>query len=181
MIESFKKYWIYYLAFLFLALGMFYYRKAYADDYFAYDSKGEVYCFQHPLAIKHMNMHLDRPNIDMSHCHALVLENCKTNAQKVQFYKENGERCYADAKERCWWLPYIPERDKARYCFTTFGVLACPGEPRSKIIIAVVTALIQYGLDCSDEWHYINNKLYWSQYHFELMEFHQNLINHGYP
>lgn len=87
---------------------MFYYSKAYAYDHFAYDCEGNAYCFEHPLAIKHMDMYLNTnqyPNVH--HFRALSLDNCKTNAQKVQFYKENGERCYADAKERCWWLPHI--------------------------------------------------------------------------
>jgi hypothetical protein len=176
MKECFKKYWTFYVAFFFLVLGLFYYGKAYGDDHFAYDHKGNIYVFQHPLAIKHMDDYFKNLN-----CRALEYDDCHTNAQKVQFHKENGERCYEDAKERCWWLPYIPERDKARYCFTAFGAMAAPAEPRSKVIVTIITLLIQYGLDCTEEWHYINNKLYWSRYHFEMMEFHQDLVKHGYP
>lgn len=179
MKKLFDRYWIYFLAFIFLILGLFYYSKAYSSEFYACEYEDKVYVFEHPLAIQHMNMCLNMHH-HMSRCRALAYDDCKTNAQKVQFHKENGERCYKDAKDRCWWLPNISERDKARYCFTTFGVLASPGEPKSKIIIAVISALIQYGLDCSDEWHYINNKLYWSQYHFEMMEFHQDLIKRGY-
>ncbi len=177
MKKIFKQYWIYFLSFIFLILGLFYYSKAYGFEYYAYEHEGKAYVFEHPLAIQHMHTYL---NHHMTHYRVLAYDECKTSAQKVQFHKENGERCYKDAKERCWWLANISDRDKARYCFTTFGILAAPGEPRSKSIIAVISALIQYGLDCSDEWHYINTKLYWSQYHFEMMEFHQDLINRGH-
>lgn len=50
----------------------------------------------------HLNM-----NQHIIYSHALTYEECKTSAQKVQFHKENGDRCYADAKERCWWLPIV--------------------------------------------------------------------------
>ena len=59
MKESFKKYWIYCLAFIFFILGMFYYSKAYAYDHYAYDCEESAYCFQHPLAIKHMDMYVE--------------------------------------------------------------------------------------------------------------------------
>ena len=155
------------------------YSKIYAYDHFAYDHDGNPYYFQHPLAIKHMDMYFNTEHHKISYFRALTLANCKTNAQKVQFYEENGKRCYEDAKERCWWLPSNSEREKAYY--NLLDVLASPGEPRSKIIISIINALAQYCLDCSEEWRYINTKLHWSQYYFEMMEFHQTLIDHGYP
>ena len=181
MKDKFYEYAVLILAFIFLILGLFYAKEAYSSEYFAYDYYGNIYTFEHPEAKKHMDMILDN-NYLHDHIHrALDYDYCKTNAQKMQFHKENGDRCLADAKERCWWLPYIPAREKARYCCTNLAIFASPGEPRSKIITALINTLIQYGIDCQDEWHYINNKLYWSQYHYEMMEFHQQLIAHGYP
>ena len=184
MKDFLKKYLILILAFFFLVMGLFYYGRSFADDHYAYDNKGELYYFQHPLAIKHMDIYLKVSNstqLNKHNARALNYDDCKTNADKVRFHKENGERCYDDAKERCWWLPYIEDRKKARYCFTSLGILASPGDPKSKIIISVISALIQYGIDANDEWNYIDNKLYWSQYHFEMMEFHEHLIRQGYP
>jgi len=86
----FKKNWVYFLSFIFLILGLFYYSKAYSNEVMAFEYDGKAYVFEHPLSIRHMQAHLNR-----CYSHALVLENCKTNAQKVQFHKENGERCYA--------------------------------------------------------------------------------------
>ncbi len=176
MKASLKKYWNLYLSLILLVLGMFYYARAYAYEPYIYECEGNIYVFEHPLAIKNIQMYQN------SHQQlALNYKNCKSNAQKVKFHKENGDSCYNDAKEKCWWLPNVSDRDKARYCFTNIGVLCSPGKSKSKLIIALVTTLIQYGLDCSSEWHYINNKLYCSQYHYEMMEFHQNLIKQEYP
>jgi hypothetical protein len=98
---------------------------------------------------------------------------------KIDFHESNAKRTYEDAKNRCWWLPEISERDKARYCITTAGALAQPGTPQSKIIKALVNLLIQYGIDCMDEWAYIQNKLYWSQYHWEMYEFYCEVLVNG--
>lgn len=160
MKNHFKNYWTQYVALIFLILGLYFYGKAYGDEY-----------YQHPVAVRHINLHL---------CKALKYDLCTTNHQKYFFHKENAERCFNEAKERCWWLPNITDREKAKYCFLNIGIFGVPGDQKSKMIIALVSTLIQYGIDCSDEWHYINNKLYWSQYHYEMMEFYTTLINEGH-
>lgn len=45
---------------------------------------------------------------------------------------------------------------------TNVAVLASPGDPKLKIVIAVINTLVQFSLDCSDELNYINKKLGWS-------------------
>jgi hypothetical protein len=169
--ECSKKYWQLIIMTILFILGMFYYTRAYGQE-FTYEYQGKIYTFEHPVAIKRIQMY-DKCRI--------AYESCRTNAQFRQFHQENGDRCFKDAKEKCWWLPDVSDRDKAKFCFTNIGIVACPGDPKSKLIIALVTSLIQYGINCTDEWHYINNKLYWSQYHYEMMEFYDDLIRHGYP
>lgn len=165
-----NKYWQLILIIFLYILGMFYYTRVDALE-FTYEHQGQFYSIDHPLAIN---------QIEIYYRCAIAYHDCKNNAQFRQFHQENGDRCYKDAKERSWWLPDISDREKARYCFTNIGVIACPGDPKSKIIIALVTSLIQYGIDCTEEWHYINDKLYWSQYHYDMMEFYNNLIKNGH-
>ena len=43
MRESFQKYWIYFLAFIFFILGMYYYGKAYAYDHLECAEKANTY------------------------------------------------------------------------------------------------------------------------------------------
>ena len=171
MNKHFDKYVCLYLAIILFILGMFFYSRAYACEADLCEYNHRIYALQHPVAIKH---------VKMLEVIRIAYDNCKTNADKVQFHKENGDRCLNDAKNKCWWLPDLDDREKARYCFTNIGVLVCPGDPKSKLIISIVTTLIQYGLDCSEQWHYINNKLYWAQYHYEMMEFYEDLIKHGH-
>ena len=95
---------------------------------------------------------------------------------KRDFHLENAERCYNDAKNKCWYLPNISNRDKGRYCFTTIIVLISPGNQPAKIILGLLNLLGSYGLDCIEEWNYIEEKLKWSSYHYEMYEFYRDLL-----
>jgi len=99
--------------------------------------------------------------------------------EKIKFHRDNGDRTYRDAKNKCWWLPDLSDREKAKYCFSTAVALIAPNDPKSKLIGATLTLLLQYGLDCMDEWNYIQNKLHWSEYHYEMMEFYQEVLLKG--
>ena len=87
-------------------------------------------------------------------------------------------RTYNDAKEACWWLPRVNDRERARQCFTAaMSAVGC-STPTGKLVASVTTLLIHHGLDMINEWEYIQNKLYWSEYHFEMCEFYAELL-HG--
>ncbi len=93
------------------------------------------------------------------------------------FHLKEGIRCYNEAKEKCWYLPDISERDKARYCFTTAVASIGNHTPCFRLVSMVTTLLLQYSLDSMSEWNSIQNKLYWSSYHFELCDHYYNLIH----
>jgi len=156
--KKFIKYnWHYIIAYILFLMGIFFAIRG--------------YCIENPHAIRH---HL------LFKYNALVYDKCKTNAEKHRFHKENAERCYEDAKDRCWWLPNINERKSARYCLTNAGALLAFGDPKSKLMAVILNTLVQYGLDCCDEWEYINTKFYWAQYHYEMMEMYDCIIKvHG--
>lgn len=197
-----KKYWHIYISFLLFFLGMYYLSKAYGNESYIYEYKGNYYSIDHPEALEEIKNHFKMQNtVDIiaknnknqpkksvdniskknnkksNNCY----DECKTNAEKARFHKSNAERTFNDAKEKCWYLPNISDREKARYCLSNIGALLSNSTPQSKIIAIIVTTLMQYGIDCCDEWNFINNKLYWSQYHYEMMEFHLDLIKKGYP
>lgn len=77
---------------------------------------------------------------------------------------------YNLAKDKTWWLPNLSDREKGRYCYTTAiaGVFA---SPQYKVVAMVSTLLTQYGLDCIDEWNFIDehmqqSKAWWESYEF---------------
>lgn len=100
----------------------------------------------------------------------------KDYASLIKFHKGEAERTFADAKARCWILPKLTDRQNAQYCFGAIAALVAPVDPMSKLVGVITATLILYGIDCCDEWHYINNKLYWSQYHYEMMEFYEEAL-----
>lgn len=96
--------------------------------------------------------------------------------QELKFHKANGIRCYEDAKSKCWWCPDISERDRARKCFTVTFASIGGSTPSARLVSMISAYLLQYGLDCMDEWEYIEDKLRWSEYHFDMCEHYENLL-----
>jgi hypothetical protein len=99
--------------------------------------------------------------------------------EDYDFHLSNGIRCYEDAKSKCWYLPNIEDREKARYCFTTSIAAVGNANAYCKLVAMVSSLLLQYGLDCMDEWDYIKTKLYWSSYHFELCDHYELLLKNA--
>ncbi len=91
---------------------------------------------------------------------------------KAADHKEKGLVAYGQAKEKCWWLPNMSDADKAKLCFSIGAQMAIAGDPYSKITIAVVQLLIQYGINAMTEWSEINSKMQEAKYHFEMHEFY---------
>lgn len=99
--------------------------------------------------------------------------------KEFEFHSLNALRTYNDAKDRCWWLPNISHREKARYCFTSAIAAIGSPTPQTKLVATITNLLMNYGLDVMDEWNYINNKLYWSAYHFEMCDHYSSILDKG--
>ena len=99
--------------------------------------------------------------------------------QRISFHQNEGIKAYEFAHEKCWWLPRIRDRAMARSCFTTAITTATSGTPQSKIMNAITNLLITYGLSVLDEWDDINYNLMEAEYHFEMMEFYNDVLNKG--
>ena len=95
---------------------------------------------------------------------------------KYNFHLGEGLKAYEAAKNRAWWLPDLDDREKARYCFTSSIALLGCASPCGRLLAAISTLFVQYGLDAMDEWHYIQGKLYDSQSHFELCDYYAGLL-----
>jgi hypothetical protein len=98
---------------------------------------------------------------------------------KAEFHKKEGERCFQDAKDMCWYLPHIDDRTMARNCFTTAFSMVGSMTPQTRIVVLVGKLMMDYGLEALNEWDAINTKLYWAQYHFEMYDFYSDLVAHA--
>jgi hypothetical protein len=144
------------LAILFFFLGMLFVKS--------------MYGYENPMTLR---------SICLFHCNALAYDDCTTFQQKRQFHQENGERCLKDAKDMCWWWPCLKDRENVRKCWMTAVTAFIPADPRSKLIGMIVAYFGQHGYDCYEEWCNINTKLYWAEYHFEMMEFYEQVLKQG--
>lgn len=90
----------------------------------------------------------------------------------------NAVRTYQDAYNRVWWLPDLSWRQIGRDAWVAACSTAGGNSPSARLVIAFAAMLSSYGLHCLDEWDYIQDKLYWSQYHFEQCAYYAGLL-HG--
>jgi hypothetical protein len=78
----------------------------------------------------------------------------------------NAIRTYNDAKDCVWYLPNLTWRQWGRDAWVAACAMASTKTPCQALVVAFSTMLSQYGLHCADQWDYIADKLYWSEYHF---------------
>lgn len=171
--EAWQKYWLRYIAIIALAFLLLYKGCAHGDGYrnpkIDQFEQVNISSFENQIEMGVLNDYT-RMNAEY--------DACDTYTKKREFHKKNAERCFNDAKQMCWILP--PKmRDQSYYAFTNIGILACPGDPRSKLITCLVTTLIAYGVDVYEEWTNMNTKLHWAKYHWEQYEFFCDVVRHG--
>lgn len=90
----------------------------------------------------------------------------------------NAVRTYNDAYNKVWWLPNLTWRQVGRDAWIAACATAGTKTVCSALVVAFSTMLSQYGLHCLDEWDYIQDKLYWSDYHFGQCSYYAKLL-HG--
>jgi hypothetical protein len=76
-------------------------------------------------------------------------------------------RTYTDAYNKVWWIPDLTLRQLGRDAWVAACGTAGGSTLSGRLVIAFAAMLSSYGLRCLDEWDYIQDKLYWSNYHFE--------------
>lgn len=89
----------------------------------------------------------------------------------------NAVRTYNDAYDKIWFLPDLTWRQVSRDFWLAACAMAATKEPNAALVAALIILVSQYGLHCLDEWDYIQEKLQWSQYHFEQCAYYAGLLN----
>lgn len=155
----YSKYWIGFL----LTCGILFAFKSDAHAYqfgsFEYDN------FEYP------EFNFDR-EILTEYERKILTENLKKSERNAHYH-------YNLAKDRCWWLPDISDREKARYCFQGAVQGLIGTTPQSKVVGAIIYFLTTYGIACLDEWNFINDNLMKSQVWWESYEFYKYALEHG--
>lgn len=96
---------------------------------------------------------------------------------ELNMHRREGQRCYDEAQNKCWWLPDVGDRNRARECYQAFIASMGGASLTSKMVLSLLSLLGSYGLDCLEEWEYIEYKLNWAKYHFDLCDHYQNMLN----
>lgn len=158
------KYWFYVLMFFSILLINLLFSQAHAREFDSlHDAKLEI--------------HVLSEWIDSIHC--LTADQRIFYEQKLKQHRFDAERTWNNAKNKCWYLPNKSNRDAAKNCFN--AVMASFGgvTPMSKLVLSLISLLTSHGIDCIDEWYYIEEQLGWCQYHCEMVEFYLTVLEKG--
>lgn len=90
--------------------------------------------------------------------------------------REMGNLCVFTAKKMIWFLPDLTDEQMSNMCLATFSVGLAPTTPWSKIIRMFIAVSVQYVGHCKNEWNHIQNLLHTAEYHFELAEFYDDVV-----
>ena len=153
-----------YLPWMLFILGAYFFTMSilYGKDYVHKPSTGLHYELEQ---IKNINMLRTLSKID------------RENYQEAyEMHAWNAKRNWDNAKNACWILPNISHRNKAKYVWVSTISAFAASEPKAKIVAALLTALAQYGLDCIDEWGYIDEQLEWCEYHYTQAAHYASLL-----
>jgi hypothetical protein len=104
----------------------------------------------------------------------------KMNAQtEYDFHMYHAKRTFEDARSKVWFMPEKTWGQRARQVWIAVIPSGVCNTFQSAIVVTLLGLLSQYGVDCADEWDYINEKLTWCQFHLEKCEDYAAII-HGY-
>lgn len=159
-----KKYiWRYALVLFGLIWGEWYFSsKAHADEY--------VYSHRAQVQIEQFwdNYYPDRGLKQKDK--ATYLANADWHAKKA--YEE-----FVAAKDRCWLLPNLADRERTKSAWATFLAIVTPNTPLYKGIGILIGIMSDYGCACIDEWYDIKEMLESSQANSEMAQFYRDLAS----
>lgn len=106
-----------------------------------------------------------------------TIEEC---VEKIEFHRQEAMRIFEEVKDRVWWMPNLTDREKARRMFNSIiPAILAQGGVTGKIAAVGLTLFGQYGIDCMDEYDWIENKWYWCTYHAEMADFYESCLIHA--
>lgn len=194
--NSKKLKWLIFFALFFFGLFCFMKDKGYCNEFEDYEIEFEnivepdfsdrvpvedEYLYQFPtlsfksVSIQQYNCRSSwgRPNAAPSHSQRQKWQ------EAFDMHNFNAIRTYNDAKDCVWWLPNLTWRQWGRDAWVAACAMASTKTPCAALTVAFTTMLSQYGLHCADQWDYIEDKLYWSEYHFNECIKYAQLLSGG--
>lgn len=99
--------------------------------------------------------------------------------KKRDKHKREGKKEYNLAEETCVLIPDIDDREYAKHLFAVAVTTSVQALRWSAVVYGLTAMLIEYGIDVYDAWNKMNFHLNNSKYHFEMMEFYQDVLERG--
>lgn len=89
---------------------------------------------------------------------------------------KHGRKLYFMASDIVWYMPQTEDTELAKSAFLTAMAGIVPQSICTRLLAMTLTYLTQYGLDSMDKYKTVNNYLSRSQYHFEMYDFYEKVM-----
>ena len=96
--------------------------------------------------------------------------------RKEKEHRIEGQKHFNAANEICVLIPDIDDREKAKELFVAAVTTSTQGRSWSAIVAGLTVLLVEYSLHVYNQWNEMKTHLNWSKYHFEMMEFYQDVL-----
>jgi len=95
-------------------------------------------------------------------------------------HREKGEEYFNAAKEICWYLPRVSDREKAKIAFISM-MAVFPGPIQLKLVLGVGALLTEYGICCIDAFYDVDFNMNMSTFHYRLADaFYDHIKKNGW-
>jgi hypothetical protein len=115
-----------------------------------------------------------------------ILEKDLTSDQKRKYtdemnlHKRECLRNLDNIKDACWWAPDMSDRELGRVFWRSFIAAGfCSGSVSTRLLGALASLTLDYGIAVMDYSDYINEQMYWAQYHAEMYEWFKNVLENA--
>lgn len=108
---------------------------------------------------------------------------CQLDEEQIDEYerlalkhRRLGDQATRDAEKLICLIPDLTDEQKSMMCFRIFVAGVAFGTPYSKIVTMFMTFMTEYMILVKDEWNKIQTFLHTAQYHYELQEFYEDVV-----
>ncbi len=99
--------------------------------------------------------------------------------RKVKYHLLKANYCFNQAYEESMFIPNLDSKTIARHLFESCLWSIGTGTLRGAAIASLGVSLYNYGMFMYDQWELIDTLLLESKYHYEMMDFYNNVLRKG--
>lgn len=119
-----------------------------------------------PINFRYPDMKLDQYQVKK------FMDLCDYHEKKAKKYLKRAE-------DICWWMPDLDAREKGQCCIRAIVASIGGTTPVSKMVLSLLSLFETYTEAALGDWYELQDNLLEANYHFEMLEFYQEVLVKG--